>query len=174
MARRTWKRLWIVVAVIGIAGVFALAYAHNTGSRRTWPGQDAFEKYGFTEDQIKRFDEIRARYDEQTLELETELISKRRETEAYASRRDADRNRLADHRQELRTLERRIDDLWFDACRDARAILGSDQYAFWCDEYGQHCGSGCWWQAHGHAGGTHSETTYTSRSDRHTGCGCCR
>ena len=174
MAKRTWKWLWSVVVVIGIIGVFAFAYAHNAGSRRTWPGHDAFEEHGFTEDQIERFDEIRARYDEQGLALETEFISKRREAEAYGSRRDADANTLAAYRQELRTLARKLDDSWFEACREARAVLGNDQYAFWCDDYSQHCGSGCWWQSRGHHGDSYLETIYTSRGDRHSGCGCCR
>jgi Spy/CpxP family protein refolding chaperone len=139
MTTRFWKRLGTAAVLIGVLGVSTYAFAHDSWwmSRQSGPYVP-----GLTQEQTQKIDEIRLRYDEQILSLQRELMSKRTEVNAYASRPDADPDVLADLRNEHRALTREIEDLEVEAMGEARNLLTSEQQAYWCDDY-DHWAMGC-------------------------------
>jgi Spy/CpxP family protein refolding chaperone len=145
MTTKSRKRFGLTAALLAVLALATYAYAHDT---ERWGGGSSRHASGdLTQEQIQTLDEIRLKYNEQILVLEKELVSKRGEVEPYASRPDADPDRLSAYREELRSLESQIDELEIEARAEAWKALPSDHRAYWTD-HDEFCSMGCDWWPH--------------------------
>lgn len=143
MTPKTRKRFGLATALLVLLALATYAYAHDSGR---WGGKhDRHGLEGLTQEQMLQLDEIRLEYNEQILALEKELVSKRGAADAYASAVSADPEKLAAYREEVRSLERQMEEMESEARAEIWQVLPSDQRALWSD-HDKFCSMGCdWW-----------------------------
>ncbi|NOX87584.1 MAG: hypothetical protein GXO77_01055 [Calditrichaeota bacterium] len=143
-----------VVAVIGVLGFSSQAFSQNhcywdnwsEGSGAGWWNNNVPAQYALTADQIAKIDEIRSKYQKKIVPLQNELRSLRMESGAYASRYNADIDKIKKYRRSIRDLEEKIDDYRLDARKDISKILSKEQQVYFRDGgYGWWDAGGNWW-----------------------------
>ncbi len=128
---RSNTRLWTVLAVIGaVVGISALAMAGGAGHHRQAARGSMMAPTGnLTSGQLQQLERIRSNLEQKTLPVERTIEAKRVELEAIMKSPNPDLDRARSLRADIRTLENRLDDAWFDASAQVGKILTPEQRA---------------------------------------------
>ena len=170
----------IALLTIGLMGVTGLAAAQMGGRYGAgWYGDQTQGQYRLTQDQARKMDEIRAKYEEKLVSLQKELASKSVELEAAFSRTDVPLSNMTALRRQVRDLEDQIEDLEMEANAAAAKILTPDQGAYFRGAFNLFDGGWGWscpWNRSWRGGYMMSGRGYGATRSGHYGMGyrgCC-
>ena len=129
--KRGSTRLWTALAIIGIAvGISALAMAAGPGHHGQASREITVAPSGtLTSGQLDQLERIRSDLEKKTLPLERQVEAKRTELDALMASSNPDLERARSLRAEIRQLESRLDDAWFEASDRVSRILTPEQRA---------------------------------------------
>ncbi len=145
MTKKARNTLAIAAATIGLMSLAGLAAAQTPWwDGGGWYGGRTPVQYRLTQEQARRADEIRAKYEGQLVPIEKELASRRVELDAALARDDAEPGRVIALRRQVRGLEDQIEDLQMEANAAAGKLLTPDQRAYSGDAYDLFHGGAGW------------------------------
>ncbi len=158
MSKSKSIRLLIAVVTFGVLTFTATSYAQNycywdnwqQGAGMGWWNNNVPAKYALSADQITKINDLRTRYSEKIVPLQNELRALRMQIRGYASRFDADVNKIKDYRKQARKLEAKIDDYRLDLRKDINKVLTKEQRLYFTNGgYGWWDADNGWWHQRG-------------------------
>jgi Spy/CpxP family protein refolding chaperone len=150
MLRKNKKVFNIAVAVIALIALSSLAYSqccsgywnnnyrHDSdrmGNYQYGMWNNMPDQYKLSSDQVKQINKIRTDYRQRIMPLMQEMRSLRTEYRGYASRQNADVEKIKQHRLELQKLQNDADDMRLDARDKINNRLSKEQRGYF-NSYG--------------------------------------
>ena len=141
------SRFFVAVAIFGMLALSTQAFSQGScywdnwemGAGPGWWNNNIPAQYSLSADQISQMNEIRAQTQKQILPLQNQSSSLRIEMRGYASRYDADVNKIKEYRNQVRKLEDQISDFRLNSRSKINKVLTKEQRVY----FGQ--GGYGWW-----------------------------
>lgn len=100
-----------------------------------WSNANVPQQYQLSAEQTTKVREIRSQYDDEVIPLQRELRALRIEARGYASRSDAEIDKIKSYRKDVNNLEGKIEDLRLEARADINNVLTKEQSVYFGDSY---------------------------------------
>lgn len=141
------RTLRTAFVVIGAAlAVSALAMAAGPGQHGPGAGGAALASpSNLTAQQLQQLEQVRSDLEQKTLPLERQVESKRMELDALMASSNPDLDRVRALRGEIRQLQSKLDDAWFEASAQVSQFLTPQQRAQYADSSAWLMGEAGWY-----------------------------